>query len=200
MHRKWHSRSPSSPAPSPSLTPSPSFPAETETHYELHEGAQEVQVGGVSWPSPPSLRFSFQFRVFGTTKRQIREKLKEKGYDATLQHERKIAILLYFNNALRYVIPTRNSAGAPARASSSTISIPFSIWTRSLSMSLRVAIAVAVAVAVWGLSTNSRLAMQPKSSFTHSQSYFVCGQVINSFRSLHALGLFIRQHCLLEFV
>jgi len=45
---------------------------------------------------------------FGTTKRQIREKLKEKGYDATLQHERKIAILLYFNNALRYVIPTRN--------------------------------------------------------------------------------------------
>lgn len=147
-------------------------------------------------PPPPSLRF--QFRVFGTTKRQIREKLKEKGYDATLQHERKIAILLYFNNALRYVIPTRNSAGAPARASSSTISIPFSIWTRSLSMSLRVAIAVAVAV--WGLSTNSRLAMQPKSSFTHSQSYFVCGQVINSFRSLHALGLFIRQHCLLEFV
>lgn len=188
MHRKWHSRSPNSPAPSHS--PSPSFPTETETHYELHEGAQEVQVGGVS--CPPSL----QFRVFGTTKRQIREKLKEKGYDATLQHERKIAILLYFNNALRYVIPTRNSAGAPAGASPSTISISFSIWTCSLSMSLR----VAIAVAVWGLSTSSRLAMQPKSSFTHSQSYFVCGQVVNSFRSWHALGLFIRQHCLLEFV
>lgn len=60
------------------LSTNSSFPTETETHYELHEGAQVVQVGGLNFPPSPFLLLSRWFRVFGTTKRQIREKLKEK--------------------------------------------------------------------------------------------------------------------------
>lgn len=175
MHRKWHSRRPSPPN---------AFPTETETHYELHEGAQVVQVGGLNFPPSPLLLPSRWFRVFGTTKRQIREKLKEKGYDATLQHERKIAILLYFNNALRYVIPTRNCAGAGAGARAYA-SPPSPTHPPSGHTCCRCALPLGMPLP----SGDSRRALldggdsrlpspcdgacKPKWNLTHSESYFV---------------------------
>lgn len=113
-----------------------------------------------------------------------------------MQHERKIAILLYFNNALRYVIPTRNCAGACAGACAHA-SPPSPTHPPSGHACCRCALPLPLpsgdsrrALLDGG---DSRLpspcdgACKPKWNLTHSESYFVYFWLSHKFIPFHGM-------------